>query len=281
MSNVIYEICANEIRHRINFDGEIELALILGSGLNHLADELTEKDILPYGQLPGFIPARVPGHFGNLIFGKLNGIPLICLQGRAHIYEGHDPTELCNPIRALKTLGLKVLIQTNAAGSLNPDVPPGSLAAVTDHINFFGYNPLVGSNDENIGGRFFDVSNAYDPEIIKIMEQASTKVGIDLKKGVYGYFPGPNFETPAEIRAMKILGADLVGMSTVQETLIARHANIKNVAVSCVTNLAAGYSNKPVSHEETISETKKAGSKMSSLIKQLVEDLVSNKIVYE
>ncbi|KAK3604180.1 hypothetical protein CHS0354_001988 [Potamilus streckersoni] len=263
--NKAYYECADIIRARTGMK-RFRTAAILGSGLGSVLEGIDKKTVISYAELPDFPLPKVEGHAGNVICGEINGVSVVGFQGRAHLYEGHPPQSLLTPIRTLKMLGVEVLVQTNSAGGLRENLKPGTLAVITDHINFFGNIPLTGENDAAIGPRFFDMTHAYSPELIKIMKRCAAEYCIPLKEGVYAYFMGPNFETPAEIRAMKLLGADLVGMSTVPETLTAVHAGIQVAALSCVTNYGAGISKTPLSHEETLAESKIAGKKMSELI---------------
>lgn len=229
-----------------------KIALVLGSGLNDLAGELEDARALAYGELPAFAATTVEGHVGRLLVGRLAGVPVICLQGRMHFYEGHDMAALAAPIRALKLAGIDKLILTNAAGGLREEMAPGSLMAISDHINYVGLNPLIGPNDDRFGPRFFDLTNAYDRDMRQLLHDRAEACGIELNEGVYLWCAGPNFETPAEIRAFRVMGADAVGMSTVPECLIANHCGIKVVAISTITNLAAGITGEALSHDETL-----------------------------
>lgn len=254
------------------FKGEFpRVALILGSGLGGFGDTLRTEAAIPYGDIAGFPAATVQGHAGRLLIGRTrggeaDGAPVVCMQGRMHLYEGHAPSSLSVSIRALRRLGVETLVLTNAAGGLRPDLTPGSLMAIEDHINLSGFNPLIGPNDETVGPRFVDMTDAYDLGLRRLLHQAAAAQGVTLKTGVYLQVAGPNFETPAEIRAFRTLGADAVGMSTVPETLVARHCGMKVAAVSLITNLAAGIADHPLSHAETLAESAKAFDPMSRLI---------------
>lgn len=241
-------------------------ALVLGSGLGGFGETMQVAAAIPYGEITGFPVSTVQGHAGKLLIGSAGSAPVVCMQGRMHLYEGHAPASLAVSIRALRRLGVETLVLTNAAGGLRPDLTPGSLMAIEDHINLSGFNPLIGPNDEAVGPRFVDMTDAYDPSLRALLDQAAAAQAIDLKKGVYLQVAGPNFETPAEIRAFRTLGADAVGMSTVPETLVARHCGMKVAAVSLITNLAAGIADHPLSHAETLSESAKAFDPMSRLI---------------
>ena len=211
------------------------------------------------------------GHAGNLLIGAINGNPALCLKGRVHFYEGQGLDPVLIMIRTLKALGIKVLVLTNAAGSLVPAMAPGSLMAIADHINFAGANPLIGPNDDAIGPRFPDMSAAYDSDLRKLMHSAAADNGIELNDGVYLMAGGPNFETPAEISAFRTLGADAVGMSTVPECLVANHCDIRVAGVSSITNLAAGMSEIPLTHEETMREGKIAAKNLAVILSEFLK----------
>lgn len=233
-------------------------ALILGSGLGAFADRLENFTDISYADIPGFPVPTVAGHAGLLRIGNVGGAALACLKGRFHAYEGHPAAALALPVRILKGLGVECLLLTNAAGGLRPDLSAGSLMIVEDHINFSGQNPLIGPNDERIGPRFFDMTDAYDRELRARIKAAADQCGVVVKSGIYAYCLGPNFETPAEVRMLASLGADAVGMSTVPECLAAIHCGMKVAALSVITNLAAGLSAKPLTHAETLAEGEKA-----------------------
>ena len=251
------------------------IALVLGSGLNELAGDLEDARTLSYGELPAFAVPTVEGHVGRLLAGRLAGVPVICLQGRMHFYEGHDMAALAAPIRALKLAGIEKLILTNAAGGLRKDMVPGSLMALSDHINYVGLNPLIGPNDERFGARFFDLTNAYHRGLRRLLHDAAEQCGIELHDGVYLWCSGPNFETPAEIRAFRVLGADAVGMSTVPECLVANHCGIKVVAISTITNLAAGMTGEALSHDETLEFAALGAQNLSRLLADYVPRLAA------
>lgn len=246
------------------------VALVLGSGLGELAEKIDNPLIVSYAELPGFPVPTIQGHAGRLVIGDLGGCTVACMQGRMHLYEGHNPRDLAIPIRLLHGIGCGTLLLTNAAGSLHENMPPGSLMMIADHINFTGINPLAGPNDETVGPRFFDMTRAYDPELQVLLRDAATKEGIDLHEGVYFFCLGPNFETPAEIRAIRVLGGDAVGMSTVPECLAAVHCGMRVAAISTITNLAAGMTGNALSHAETLSETAEAASRLERLIQRFL-----------
>jgi purine-nucleoside phosphorylase len=242
------------------------LGIILGSGLGAVADALEDAVSIPYTELPDFPQPSVHGHAGSLGLGTLSGLPVAVLQGRKHIYEGGDPGAMRGPVRALKAAGAEALFVTNAAGSLNADVGPGSLMAISDHINMLGVNPLTGPNDDAIGPRFPSLRDAYDPELRQTLHDVADSLGIKLADGVYLATAGPSFETPAEIRAFRTLGADAVGMSTIPEVILARHAGLRVVAVSAITNLAEGMGGEALSHEQTLRYANAAAGDLTRLI---------------
>ena len=247
------------------------IAIQLGSGLDGAAKAVKATTELAYSEIPGFPEPSVEGHPGQLLIGEIGGTEVLCLQGRVHFYEGHGLDPILILIRTLKTLGIKVLVLTNAAGSLNPGMAPGSLMAITDHINFAGANPLIGPNDDAVGPRFPDMTEAYDRPLRMLLHAAAADNGVELNDGVYIMAGGPNFETPAEIRAFRALGADAVGMSTVPECLVARHCGIRVVGISTITNLAAGLSEVPLTHEETMREGKFAVENLAVVLSDFLK----------
>ncbi len=249
-----------------------ETAIILGSGLGEIADNLQNKLIIKYEEIEGFPKSTVAGHNGQFVIGKIDNKEILCMQGRFHLYEGHDPKVIAKVIQALKHIGIKELIITNAAGSLNPDFYPGEIMLITDHINFSGCNPLLGANDDKIGPRFFDMSNAYDKDLQAKARNIAKRNNIKLNEGTYLMVLGPNFETAAEIRAFRILGADAVGMSTVPEVLSAVHCGIKVLAISALTNFGTGIQTTPLSHEETLSGAAKASGCLTDLIINYIKE---------
>ncbi len=247
--------------------------LILGTGLGGLAERIANPVIVDYGNIPDFPQSTVRGHAGRFVFGMLEGHPVACMQGRLHFYEGHSLQDLATPVRTLRMLGCDNLVVTNAAGSLREEMGPGSLMVIRDHINFVGVNPLIGPNDEDVGPRFFDVSDAYHGAYRDILRKVTKERTIEIHEGVYAWFSGPNFETPAEIRAVGVLGADAVGMSTVPECLTAVHAGMKVTAISVITNLAAGMTGATLSHDETLKYANIAAGNLSELIGAFVAQL--------
>jgi xanthosine phosphorylase len=244
----------------------IRVAVILGSGLGATADAVSDAVVVDYAQLPGFPQPTVAGHAGRAVLGRIAGVGVAVLQGRAHVYEGGDLEALRAPVRALKGAGAEILVVTNAAGSLRPDVGPGTLMAITDHINLTGVNVLIGPNDEAIGPRFPPMGDAYDPALLTAVRETAGELGISLAEGVYLAVSGPTFETAAEIRAFRVLGADAVGMSTVHETTVARHCGLRVLAVSAITNLAEGMGDQPLSHEQTLHDAERASGDLTRLL---------------
>ncbi len=226
------------------------VGVILGSGLGPFADTFEDKVVIPYEALPHFPKVSVPGHAGRLVAGKLGGVHVVAMQGRVHHYEGYAPEQVAFPARVLCKLGVRTLVVTNAAGAVNLGFQPGDLMVITDHLNLSGFNPLVGHNDDRLGPRFPDMSTAYAPELVQLLEQTAQRLKRPVKKGVYAILDGPSYETPAEIRMLRALGADAVGMSTVPEVIAAAHMGVKVAGVSCLTNLAAGIGDKPLTHDE-------------------------------
>ncbi|MDA1098498.1 MAG: purine-nucleoside phosphorylase [Proteobacteria bacterium] len=240
-----------------------KVGLILGSGLSGFADTLDDGVAISYADLPGFPETGVAGHAGRLLLGSVSGMPVAVMQGRTHYYESGQAGGMKIPVRTLAALGVECMIITNAAGSVNPGTGPGSIMLVSDHINFTGVSPLFGEPDS---ARFVDLCGAYDQNLRAMFHKAAAAAGIDLDDGVYMWFCGPNFETPAEIRAANILGADAVGMSTVPEVILARHAGLKVAALSVITNLAAGLSDTPLSHAQTMAAADRASQALQILL---------------
>jgi purine-nucleoside phosphorylase len=246
------------------------LAILLGSGLGGLADRLEAATVIPYGDLPGFPALTVAGHAGRLLLGRLAGLPTAILQGRAHYYEDGKADAMQGAIAALAALGCKRLLLTCAAGSLREQAGPGSIMAVTDHINLAGISPLIG---ERGSGRFVDMGEAYDPGLRRRLHAAAEVAGVPLHEGVYAWFPGPQFETPAEIRAVRALGAGAVGMSLVPETILARHAGLEVAALGVITNLGAGLAPGGLDHRQTLVSAASAASDLLRLVEAFAADL--------
>ena len=245
-----------------------QVAVILGSGLGAFADDVQAVATIPYAELTGFPPTTVAGHAGRLVAGHVGPTPVVVLQGRAHYYERGRIDEMAGAIDALATIGCETLLQTNAAGSLRLDMPPGSAMAITDHINFTGVNPLFGESGD---GRFVDMVDAYDPRLVAQMLAVAKSANILCHDGVYIWFSGPSFETPAEIRAARTLGADAVGMSTVPETILARRAGLRVAALSLMTNYAAGLSREKLGHDQTLAVALESEGRMRHLLRLFLE----------
>lgn len=248
-----------------------KIGIILGSGLGSLADQIQNPIIIPYPELRGFPISTVPGHAGRLVLGNLGGLPVACLQGRVHAYEGATAEDFKVFIRTLHLIGCEILLITNASGSLRTDVKPGELMLISDHINLNPRNPLMGLNDEEFGPRFFPMNDAYDKKLRDRFQQVSKQQKIKLAEGVYCGVLGPNYETPAEIRAFRILGADAVGMSTVPEVLVARHCGLRVAVIAAISNFAAGMSDETLTHENVLITGKSAANDMSRLLVAFLE----------
>tara|TARA_Y100000588_G_scaffold128922_1_gene141212 strand:+ start:162 stop:992 length:831 start_codon:yes stop_codon:yes gene_type:complete len=247
-----------------------DIAVILGSGLTNFFDE---KDILTsisYEELEDFPQPTIKGHAGKLVLGKIHNLNVVCMYGRSHIYEGHNPKSLAAPIRVLKDIGCKLLIVTNAAGSLDENMPAGSLMAIKDHINWSGFNPLIGHNEDKYGPRFHDMSDCYHKFFRDQLIQVAKKTNQQIFEGIYCMYSGPNFETPAEINALKVIGGNAVGMSTVPEVIVANHCSLPVIGISVITNLAAGMNKTKLSHQETLENASLAENNVLNLIKQFI-----------
>lgn len=254
-----------------NFNAKV--AMILGSGLGSVAEQLTNPITIPYQVIPGLNVGTVAGHASLLVLGYLNDVPVACLKGRLHVYEGASYESIRTFVRMVKNLGAQTLLVTGAVGSLRPEMGPGEIMLMTDHINLQPGNPLAGPNDESIGPRFFGLENAYDEELRQHMQKVSTALNIPLHEGVYLSVLGPSFETPAEIRAFRTLGADAVGMSVVPEVIVARHCGMKVVGLAAITNLAAGMSEEKITHEGTLHYGEKAARNIVKLIDGFVKEI--------
>jgi purine-nucleoside phosphorylase len=251
------------------------LAVVLGSGMSELADRITEATAVPYDQIPHFPTTTVAGHEGKVLLGKLGGVPVIMFQGRFHYYEGHDLETVTFPVRVLSRLGVSTLILTAATGGIRADLRAGNLVLLTDHLNLIGSNPLRGLNDIRLGTRFPDMTEVYSKRLRAIAREEGKRLGIDLAQGVYACLPGPSYETPAEIKMLRTLGADVVGMSTVAEAIVARHAGIEVLAFALVSNAAAGVVGTPITHEEVLEAGRKAAPTLARLIERVVGRLVA------
>lgn len=261
---------AEYVRARI---GETpRIGLILGSGLGGIAEVIEDKHVIPYGEIPHFVCSTAPGHKGQFVAGRFGGKPVICMQGRLHFYEGHTLSDIIFPVRVMKQLGVTSLIVTNAAGGINTSFQVGDLMLIEDHINFMGTNPLIGPNDASFGPRFCDMTYTYTPALRQAAQEAAQSLGLTLQKGVYLGCTGPSYETPAEIRAFRTLGADAVGMSTVPEVIAASHCGLQVLAFSLITNMAAGILDQPLTEEEVIEIGNRRGSDLQRLITRIVTD---------
>ncbi len=256
-----------------NIDDRPTIGLILGSGLGALADEIDNPILIDYKNIPNFPVSTVEGHAGRLVIGSLMGKQVIALKGRLHYYEGYTMKEVTFPVRVMSSLGVGQILVTNAAGGVNKDFIPGDLMIIKDHINFAFNNPLIGPNDNSLGVRFPDTSNAYDKDLMEVAKKAAKENNLDIKEGVYAFMTGPTYETPAEIRMLAILGADAVGMSTVPEVIAGLHGGIKVLGISCITNMAAGILDKPLNHDEVVKTAQDVKEKFTSYIKGIIKNI--------
>jgi purine-nucleoside phosphorylase len=259
------------------FDREIQVALVLGSGLGAFADEIENAVKISYEEIPHFARSTVEGHAGRLVLGEIAGVAVAVQQGRFHYYEGYDLKDVTFPIRVFGLLGIKNLILTNAAGSIDSNFKPGSLMLIHDHLNLMGVNPLRGKNDERFGARFPDMSEVYSRKFQEIAKAAAKEMNFDLRRGVYCALSGPTYETPAEIHYLRYAGADAVGMSTVPEAIIARHQGMKILAISCVSNYAAGISEEEINHEEVMEIGKLVAETFKNLLKRVIPKIAEEK----
>lgn len=253
--------------------GRADIAIILGSGLGNYAESMKDSKRLPYSEIEGFPVSTVPGHAGVWHTGEMYGKKVIMMQGRFHAYEGYPMEDVTLPIRVMKKLGVKTLIVTNAAGSANVDIGPGSLMLIKDYINYSGRNPLIGKNLDEFGPRFPDMTRAFDPELQNIARKAAKQNGTDLKEGVYCWFTGPTFESPAEVKMVQVFGADACGMSTVPEVIVATHSGIKCLGISCITNYCAGITKQPLTHQEVMETGQLVADEFKKLIDKIVMSL--------
>ncbi|OIJ15940.1 purine-nucleoside phosphorylase [Anaerobacillus arseniciselenatis] len=259
------------LREKLSFQPEI--GLILGSGLGVLADEIENPLRIPYNEIPDFPVSTVEGHEGELVIGTLKGKNVITMKGRFHFYEGYSLEKVTFPVRVMKELGVKSLIVTNAAGGVNESFTPGDLMIINDHINNTGTNPLIGPNDPKQGVRFPDMSTAYSKRYIELAKSVAEKINIPLQEGVYVGNTGPSYETPAEIRMLRTIGGDAVGMSTVPEVIVARHSDIEVLGISCISNMAAGILDQPLTHDEVMETTEKVKANFLTFVKEIVKEM--------
>jgi purine-nucleoside phosphorylase len=247
-----------------------KIAVVLGSGLGAFADDLTTPTRVPYEKIAGFPKPTVEGHAGRLVIGKVDEIPVAAMQGRVHFYEGYSVKDVVYPMRVLRQMGIQAAILTNAAGAINLNFSQGALVVIRDHLGLNGVNPLIGPNEDRFGPRFPDMSQAYCPKYRETAIAEGRKLGIDVKEGVYAGLSGPSFETPAEIRYLRTMGADMVGMSTVPEVIVARHTGIRVLGISCVTNMAAGILDQPISHAEVMETGARVRTQFVALLRSVI-----------
>jgi purine-nucleoside phosphorylase len=259
-----------EAAARAHTDLRPSVGIVLGSGLGQLGEAVEDPVAIPFAELPGWPAASAPGHVGRLVLGRLEGVPVACLQGRLHLYEGYAPRLVVEPVLLMGRLGASTIVLTNAAGGVNEAFPAGTLMLITDHLNLTGQNPLLGPNDDTMGPRFPDLVDAWSPRLRELMRAAARAEGIRLEEGIYAALTGPTYETPAEVRALRSLGADAVGMSTVLEAIAARWAGLDVCGISLVTNPAAGVTGEPLSHEEVLTAAADAGPRFMALIRRFL-----------
>mgnify|MGYP000920402692 CR=1 FL=1 len=267
----------NRIREAAAFisakiSGKPEIGIVLGSGLGNLVNIISEAIEIDYRDIPGFPVTTVAGHAGKLVYGDLGGKKVLAMKGRFHYYEGYDISQVVFHIRVFRQLGIENLLVTNAAGGINTEFKPGDLMLITDHISFFAPSPLRGRNFDEFGTRFPDMCHAYSKELIEIAGRAAEEIGITIRKGIYAFAQGPMFETPAEIRALRLLGADAVGMSTVPEVITARHSGMRVLGISCITNMAAGVQEQELNHQEVMDTARMVEEKFTSLVEKTVKN---------
>ena len=275
--NPVYEKllrCYDSVREKIDFKPEI--ALVLGSGLGNYGDSIEVAATLSYADIEGFPVSTVEGHKGRFIFGYVKGVPVVCMQGRVHYYEGYPMTDVVLPTRLMKMMGAKVLFLTNAAGGLNYDFQAGDFMMLTDHIMNFVPSPLIGANIDELGIRFPDMSNIYKKDLQEIIRSTAKELGIKLQEGVYIQLTGPNFETPAEVRMCRILGADAAGMSTAAEAVAANHMGMKGCGISCITNMGCGMLEQPLSHMEVQETADRVAVQFKELVTQSIVNIYKN-----
>jgi purine-nucleoside phosphorylase len=275
------ELAVNAIHHQQfaqkSHIAEPTVAVVLGSGLGAFADELKDAVVIHYADIPHFPHSTAIGHAGRLVIGTLGGLTVAAMQGRVHQYEGYSAREAAFPVRVLARLGVKSLVLTNAAGGINTAYAQGALVMLSDHINLQGSNPLLGPNDDRFGTRFPGMSHAYSVRYRELAQQAARELGIDLKQGVYAALSGPSYETPAEIRYLRTIGADLVGMSTVPEVIVARHMGLEVLAISCVTNMAAGLSSGEINHQEVLETGERVRGTFLALLTAILPGIAAEK----
>ena len=272
-----YDRAARALEHIRRAAGDLEprVAVVLGSGLGSVADEVEDARILPAAEIPGWPRSTAPGHAGRVVMGTLEGCPVILLQGRVHCYEGYSMQDVTFPVRVLGMMGVRQYVATNASGGVNPELVPGDIAAVRDHINLMGANPLVGPSEPRWNVRFPDMTHAYSPRLLELLDRAAAGAGLTLKRGVYAAFMGPSYETPAEVRMARTLGADLVGMSTVPEVVVANAMGMETAVLSCVANRASGMGDEHLTEEEVLRVMAESSRSLALLIRGLLRALAS------
>ena len=273
-----YDRAARALEHIRRAAGDLEprVAVVLGSGLGSVADEVEDARILSAAEIPGWPLSTAPGHAGRVVMGMLEGCPVILLQGRVHCYEGYSMREVTFPVRVLGMMGVRQYVATNASGGVNPELAPGDIAAVRDHINLMGANPLVGPSEPRWNVRFPDMTHAYSPRLLELLDRAAAGAGLTLKRGVYAAFMGPSYETPAEVRMARTLGADLVGMSTVPEVIVANAMGMETAVLSCVANRASGMGDEHLTEEEVLRVMAESSRSLAILLRGLMRALASD-----
>jgi purine-nucleoside phosphorylase len=273
-AETIYERADHAARTiRARYAEEVHIALVLGSGLGAFADDLEDPVAVPYEEIPGFARSTVEGHAGRLVLGRVEGLAVAAMQGRFHFYEGYTFEEVTFPIRTLARLGVRTLVLTNAAGGLNNVFTQGALIVISDHLNLMGANPLRGPNDARFGPRFPDMTAVYDHEYQETAIREGRAMGLELRRGIYAALTGPSYETPAEIRMLRLLGADAVGMSTVPEAIVARHMGLRVLGLSCITNMAAGVLDRPIDHSEVMETGESVRQTFAELLRRVIPKL--------
>lgn len=261
------DLAGDFVRLRLGDRPLPHLAVVLGSGLGALAEAVEDAICIPYAEVPYFPVSTVEGHAGQLVVGSLDGTPVTALQGRFHLYEGYDASQVVFPIRTLARLGMRAIVITNAAGGINPDLAPGDLMCITDHINLTGTNPLVGSHDDRLGPRFPDMQDAYDPRLRALLAEVAREQGLALREGVYSVLSGPSYETPAEVRMLSRLGCDACGMSTIPEVVACRQMGVRVLGISLISNHAAGIAEQPLTHQEVIETAARVADDFARLVR--------------
>jgi purine-nucleoside phosphorylase len=273
-SQTVYERVEHAARTiRARYSEEVRVALVLGSGLGAFADDIEDAVMIPYEEIPGFARPTVEGHVGRLVLGKIEGVPVAVMQGRFHYYEGYAFEEVIFPVRTLSFLGAKSLLLTNAAGGINVAFDQGALMIISDHLNLMGMSPLRGRHDERFGQRFPDMTEVYSRDYQELAVEEAHAMGLELRRGIYAALSGPSYETPAEIRMLRILGADAVGMSTVPEAIAAQQMGLKILGISCITNMAAGVIGEPINHHEVIETGERVRDTFKELLRRVIPRL--------